>query len=158
MNTDTEDQIEIVKGDVVFLGAVGEIMQSAFDPAYGEAWTISQCNAIMGMPGTWLFLAEERGNPLGFALTRSGGGDAELLLIGVHKSHQGRGIGNKLLRAVIEEARRRNIERMFLEVRSCNPAIAVYRKTGFTKIGERHDYYRGKNGFVYDAHSYSLIL
>jgi len=152
------EEIRIVRGDAVALAAVGAIMASAFDPAYGEAWTVSQCSAIMGMPGSWLLIAEEDHVPIGFALVRSGGGDAELLLIAVHKTQQHRGVGGKLLEAVILDARRLEIERLFLEVRACNPAIGVYKSAGFSKVGERRDYYRGKNGLVYDAHSYRLVL
>jgi len=151
-------EIGIIRGDSVSLVAIGEIMESAFDAAYGEAWTVSQCSAILGMPGSWLLLAEESHQPSGFALTRSGGGDAELLLIAVKKMQQNRGVGEALLRAVIADARARGIERLFLEVRSCNPAIRVYKRAGFSKIGERRDYYRGKNGLLYDAHSYRLVL
>jgi len=150
--------IAIVRGDSISLGAIGEIMESAFDSAYGEAWTVGQCGAILGMPGSWLLIAEESNTPLGFALIRSGGGDAELLLIAVQKTQQNRGVGETLLRAVIADARARGIERLFLEVRSCNPAISVYKRAGFSKIGERRDYYRGKNGLLYDAHSYRLVL
>jgi len=158
MTMQADQEIRIVRGDAVSLGAVGEIMASAFDPAFGEAWTVSQCNAILGMPGSWLLIAEEKNTPLGFALTRSGAGDAELLLIAVHKTQQKRGVGARLLEAVIADARRREIERLFLEVRACNSAIGVYKRAGFLKIGERRDYYRGKDGSVYDAHSYKLVL
>lgn len=148
--------IRVVSVDASFLAPVMEIMRAAFDPAYGEAWTAGQCAGILASPGTWLMIAELDGRPAGFALTRAIVDEAELLLIAVHPEARRRGIGARLIAAVADAARRRGATSLFLEVRSNNPAIALYTEAGFSKVGERINYYRGTNGDLFDAHTYSL--
>lgn len=150
--------IRVASADATFLAPVMEIMRAAFDPAYGEAWTSAQCAGILASPGTWLMIAELDGRPAGFALTRVIVDEAELLLIAVHPEARRRGIGDRLIAAVAQAARRRGASSLFLEVRSNNPAIVLYTSNGFSKVGERINYYRGANGDLFDAHTYSLSL
>jgi len=150
--------VRVASADATFLAPVMEIMRAAFDPAYGEAWTSAQCAGILASPAAWLLIADLDGRPAGFALTRAIVDEAELLLIAVHPDARRRGIGAKLIAAVAQTARRRGVTRLFLEVRSNNPALGLYTSNGFTKIGERPNYYRGVNSDLYDAHTYSLML
>lgn len=158
MSTAAHPSIRISEANMTALGSVMEIMRAAFDPAYGEAWNAAQCAAILDGPGVWLLLAEYGGAPAGFALTRAIAGEAELLLIAVHPEARSNGVGAALLGAVLTDCRKRLVERVFLEVRACNPAISLYAGFGFSKVGERPNYYRGADGTLYDAHSYSLML
>ena len=59
-----------------------------------------------------------------------------------------------MLRAVIAEAQAGGIAHLHLEVRAGNDAVKLYAEQGFTKVGERRGYYRGKTGQVFDAHTY----
>ena len=151
----TLNMTELREGGAQDLPAVISVMQEAFDPRYGEAWTSSQCLGMLSLPGVWLTLASMDGRDVGFALVRSTGEEAELLLLATRPAARGRGIGGALLRAAIEEARDRRAATIFLEVRSGNDAIRLYQREGFGKIGERKAYYRGKNGQVFDALTYS---
>ena len=146
---------ELRAGGPQDLNQVSAIMQDAFDPRFGEAWTSSQCMGMLSLPGVWLTLASMDGRDVGFALVRSTGEEAELLLLATRPAARGRGIGGALLRAAIEEARDRRAATIFLEVRSGNDAIRLYQREGFGKVGERKAYYRGKNGQVFDALTYS---
>jgi ribosomal protein S18 acetylase RimI-like enzyme len=59
-----------------------------------------------------------------------------LLGMGVIAQYRGNGIGNALLRAVIESARARGLVRVELTVREKNlPALTLYRKVGFRVEG-----------------------
>jgi ribosomal-protein-alanine N-acetyltransferase len=52
-----------------------------------------------------------------------------------------------LLRALLQLARGRGAQRMFLEVRPSNgPAIALYHDEGFNEIGRRPRYYPARDG------------
>ena len=87
------------------LGEVGRIMpvmQRAFDPVYGEAWTQEQCVGLLTLPGTAMFLAEEDDHIIGFSLVRSVLFEAELLMIAVDPARQQAGIGRLLLNSVID--------------------------------------------------------
>lgn len=150
--------VRVASADATFLSPVMDIMRAAFDPAYGEAWTSAQCAGILASPGAWLMIADLDGRPAGFALTRAIIDEAELLLIAVHPDARRRGVGRKLIEGVARAARRRGVARLFLEVRSNNPAIMLYTANGFSKVGIRANYYRGGNGDLFDAHTYSLPL
>ena len=56
--------------------------------------------------------------------------------MGVLKDHRGQGIGERLLEATIDGARRFGLQKIELSVYSSNePAIALYRKLGFVEEG-----------------------
>lgn len=141
-------------GNARDIAAVEAIMLAGFDPRYGEAWTRNQCLGVMAMPGVRVTLAYVDDEPAGFAMVRSVADEAELLLLAVDPRQRRRGIGTALLRGVIAEAQAGGIADLHLEVRANNEAIALYTAQGFTKVGERRGYYRGKFGDVYDAHTY----
>jgi ribosomal protein S18 acetylase RimI-like enzyme len=74
-----------------------------------------------------------------------------VLGMGVAAAHRGAGIGSALLEACLAHAPKSNIEKIELTVFASNaPAIALYRKFGFTDIGVVRDY-RRLDGITYDA-------
>lgn len=84
------------------------------------------------------------------------GDDAELMTIGVAVSHQRRGIAARLLATLVDEAKKQGAARMLLEVRVDNdPALALYRRFGFTRMGLRKRYYQPGN---IDAYTMALDL
>lgn len=149
------NMIELRGGSVADLGVVETIMGEAFDPRFGEAWTRTQCLGIMSMPGVWLTLANLDGHPAGFALSRRIVDEAELLLLATLPGVRRRGVAAALLRSVLTEARDAGATRLHLEVREGNDAIKLYRASGFAKVGERRNYYRGSDGTAFHAFTYS---
>jgi ribosomal-protein-alanine N-acetyltransferase len=149
---------ELRAGGVQDLQAVNTIMQDAFDSRFGEAWTKSQCMGMLSLPGVWLTLASVADRDVGFALARSTGLEAELLLLATGVRARGRGVGGALLRAVISEAEGRGVKDLHLEVRAGNEAIRLYSREGFVKVGERRNYYRGKGGQLFDAQTFARKL
>ncbi|WNO54713.1 ribosomal protein S18-alanine N-acetyltransferase [Stakelama saccharophila] len=146
--------IGLRRGGPEDLVMVNEIMQQAFDPRYGEAWTPAQCAGMLSLPGSWLVLAEIDDEPAGFALVRATLEDGELLLLATSPDRRRRGVAATLLRAAMREAKERGVVNFHLEVRSGNPAVALYRREGFTRVGIRHNYYRGIHGDQYDAETF----
>lgn len=142
-------------GDARDAAIVDELMASAFDPQYGEAWTRSQCLGVLAMPGVRLLLAFADEEAAGFAMTRAVADEAELLLLAVAVEQQRRGVGGTLLRAVIDECAAAGVATIHLEVRAGNDAVKLYHAAGFAKVGERRAYYRGRDGRGHDAHTYA---
>jgi ribosomal-protein-alanine N-acetyltransferase len=149
----SDEAIRLADGRSTDLAAVMAIMNGAFSPRFGEAWTRSQCAGILPMAGVSLVLAHDNGNeePVGFSLFRTVADEAELLLLAVAPQHQHRGIGRRLLEQFVEQARAAGARRVHLEVRDGNPAVQLYRRAGFQPAGRRPDYYRGSDGRQYDA-------
>jgi len=66
--------------------------------------------------------------------------------LAVHPEMRGRGIGERLLQAGLEQAWIQGAEMSTLEVRPSNEAaIALYRKYGFELVGRRRAYYQDNN-------------
>jgi len=138
-------------GSLADLDALMGVMDESFDPRFGEAWTASQCAGLLPLPGVWLTLARHENAVIGFALARTVADEAELLLLAVRSSMQGRGVGQMLLERFTEQARERGAERVHLEVRDGNHALSLYRQANFTLVGRRRNYYSGHAGQTYDA-------
>lgn len=84
------------------------------------------------------------------------GEDAELMTIGVGKAYQRQGIAAELLGRLVGKAKRQGASRMLLEVRVDNePALALYQRFGFERMGLRKRYYQPEG---IDAYTMSLDL
>lgn len=143
--------IRIVEGGLADLPAVMAVMDDSFDPRFGEAWTASQCAGLLPLPGVWLALARDGDAVAGFSLARMVTDEAELLLLAVRRTEQGRGIGHALLADFAASASQRGVRRLHLEVRDGNPAAGLYEQDGYSLAGRRRDYYLGSDGRRYDA-------
>jgi ribosomal-protein-alanine N-acetyltransferase len=83
----------------------------------------------------------------GFAMLRLAADEAELLTIAVDPKWRGRGVGAALLNAGFADLMMSPATRMFLEVAADNtPALALYRRHGFSEIGRRDGYYARPDG------------
>ena len=147
-------------GDARDIDHVIHVMQLAFDPAFGEAWTRSQCAGILPMSGVALFVARSPDDDemIGFSLQRVIADEAELLLLAVAPSWRGRGIGRALLGQFADDARDRGAHRLHLEVRDGNPAVQMYRLAGFDLAGRRSKYYHGAGNQLFDALTFVRII
>lgn len=142
---------EIHRAGWAELDQVMEVMRSAFDPSFGEAWTRAQCAGILPMPGVTLTLATVGGEGAGFSLVRAVADESELLLLAVAPECRGAGIGTGLLEQFIDQGRTNGVHKLHLEVRESNPAVALYAGHDFRIAGRRSQYYRGKDGKKHDA-------
>lgn len=90
--------------------------------------------------GGEIFFAIDDGVPVGCcALVHHGNdnplGEWELAKMAVNQQSRGKGIGNRLMEALIAEACKRNIPRIYLEGNTrLKASIAMYRKFGFREI------------------------
>ena len=143
------------------LDAVMSVMDEAFDPAFGEAWTRRQISDALARPRTFCLLGHAPGNvgeAHGFALSRQVLDEEELLLIAVKPDWRKQGVGTRLLEELCRAASARGVLRLFLEMRDGNPAQAFYEHFGFTQIGRRPAYYRSAQGGPIDALTFAFAL
>jgi ribosomal-protein-alanine N-acetyltransferase len=85
--------------------------------------------------------------------------ESHILNICIHPQWQGRGLGLKLTRRLLNIARQHGAATAYLEVRIGNkPALGLYEKLGFVEIGQRRGYYPDRNQQREDALIMSLEL
>jgi ribosomal-protein-alanine N-acetyltransferase len=73
--------------------------------------------------------------------------EAHILNLCVDPSRQNRGIGQALLGKMLDNAKQKKVETVFLEVRPSNhSAISLYNKMGFNQVGNRKNYYPAHRG------------
>lgn len=151
-------EISIDAGSLLDIDAVMAVMDDSFDAAFGEAWTAPQCAGLIPMTGVWLTLARRGPTVIGFSLSRIVLREAELLLLAVRRGAQRSGAGRALLQAFLRNAAVRGADQVHLEVRDGNAAVNLYADAGFSQVGRRPAYYRGIDGQVYDALTFTRTV
>jgi [ribosomal protein S18]-alanine N-acetyltransferase len=115
------------------------------DAAFEDSWPLDLLAYELTHPRAFLLVAS-RGDdaPLpGYVLFHRVAGEAELLRLAVDPPERRRGIGRLLVERGLERLRRENVQVCFLEVRMDNePAIELYKRMGFERVGRRRGYYR----------------
>jgi ribosomal-protein-alanine N-acetyltransferase len=116
---------------------------------FAHPWSSMEIAALIANSSTVGAAALDpiNGRLRGFVLSRLAADEAEILTIAVDAALQGRGVGRALLSENLRQAGNAGAKAMFLEVAKDNiPALALYDRFGFTKVGERAGYYRRKDG------------
>ncbi|MDQ7878406.1 ribosomal protein S18-alanine N-acetyltransferase [Microbacterium sp. QXD-8] len=110
-----------------------------------DAWSEAMMRQELDSPHGWYVVDDEAGRLVGYAGLRAvaGAKDADIQTIAIADASRGRGRGRSILRALLEEAARRSVGHVFLEVRADNPvAQALYTSEGFAEIGRKPRYYQ----------------
>lgn len=85
---------------------------------------------------------ESKSTIVGFLIARNVSPEWELENIVVDSESHGKGIGTRLMNALLAQAKQTNSNAVFLEVRESNiPARKLYQKLGFEETGRRKSYY-----------------
>lgn len=99
------------------------------------------------------------GDSRAFALARIAGDEAELLTLACDPDHQRQGLAAACLTGLLEDASRRGVSRIFLDVAEDNQAaLRLYEKMGFERAGMRRAYYRRADGASVDAFVFQKTL
>ena len=98
-------------------------------------------DSLLAGHDAWRF-DDESGRMIGYAVLMWAPDEIHLLNLSVAGACQGRGLGERLLRWLAEEAHRRGAPALLLEVRPSNPvALRLYERVGMSRIGLRRGYY-----------------
>jgi len=119
-----------------------------FEP--GIAYSQRDLRRFLSIPGSESVIAESRGELAGFAIGYPDSPDlARVVTLDVAPSCRRRGLGEKLLDALLARLAASGARRVLLEVDVRNSgAIAFYRKLGFAQSGRLPSYYgRGLDAF-----------
>lgn len=105
-----------------------------------------------------LFLGQA-GQPAGFVISRRAADEAEILSVAMAREARGRGHARKLLASHLQGLAYAGVRTVHLEVENGNePALALYCRLGFAKVGQRQGYYVRPDGSRADAWTMSLAL
>jgi [ribosomal protein S18]-alanine N-acetyltransferase len=113
-------------------------------------WSLEQYEALFraSSPGRIALIIEEEGQQeetqvQGFVIARVVGGEWEIENIAIAGPARRRGLGTRLVGELLDLARARGAEAVFLEVRASNRAArTLYEKWSFTESGHRPRYYQ----------------
>jgi [ribosomal protein S18]-alanine N-acetyltransferase len=84
---------------------------------------------------------------VGFAASRIGADEGEILSIAIDPRCRGRGLSRNLLLTHLGHLAGRGVRTIFLEVEENNrPALSLYKRAGFAVVGRRERYYREPGG------------
>jgi ribosomal-protein-alanine N-acetyltransferase len=116
-----------------------ELMAALHRECFGEAaWSATSFAALFETSLVFGYLIESGG----LVLARAVADEAEILTIGVVPAVRRQGLARQMVALVIDEARTRGAQTLFLEVSARNtPACELYRAAMFDDCGRRRDYY-----------------
>ena len=121
------------------LATVSELDAKCFD---NDAWSDGFFMAELRSKTSKYIVGELDGKIIASAGVEIFMDEAEMTTFAVSPEFQGRGFGKKLLEEIIHVAKKFGATSMILEVRCSNiPALHVYQKFGFRKIGRIKNYY-----------------
>lgn len=116
-----------------------------------DAWPRKLWQGELASPYTWYLAVVPTDAPrevLGYAglLSLPSANDGDVQTIGLSEELRGHGLGRALMIQLHDEALRRGVREMYLDVRVDNPvAQGLYRSFGYQEIGVRKGYYQPDN-------------
>ncbi len=122
-----------------------KVENSCFD----RPWSFETLSFELHSPLCVLACEKRDGKIAAYALGRVIADEGELLRLGTSPQQRRQGLAEKTLGALLNKMREKGAARCFLEVRSRNvPAISLYEKRGFKRVGLRKKYYGDDDAIV----------
>lgn len=115
---------------------------------FSYPWPAADLEALLLAPTTYADGAFGKGGEmLGFVLSRRAADEAEILTIAVRPKRRGQGVAASLMKANMAQLQAAGAKAWFLEVEAQNAAaLALYKRFGFEKVGDRKSYYKKPDG------------
>lgn len=132
--------IVIEKAKTCNLQEIADIEKEIFS----TPWSLKNITDTFKNENNCFFVAKdsESGETVGHICLETVLDEGILTSVAVKEKYRNKGIAKKLMDSFIDEAKKRNIAFINLEVRASNaPAISLYEKYGFEKVGTRKNYY-----------------
>ncbi|MCP3474386.1 ribosomal protein S18-alanine N-acetyltransferase [Bradyrhizobium sp. CCGUVB1N3] len=115
--------------------------------SFARGWGEGEFESMMSERNTLVHRLRLGRKTIGFAVSRMGADEAEILSIAVDQAYRGRGLSRALLLTHLGHLAGRGVRTIFLEVEENNrPARALYDGIGFMVVGRREHYYKQANG------------
>jgi len=138
---------------------LAELHSCIFAGGPEQSWTAKDFADLLEIKGTLAFVISCDDQPAAMVLVRYILDEAEILTFGVIPEFRGQGYAGKLLTEMADVLQQKDVENIFLDVRTDNQnAIRSYEKAGYVISGKRNDYYYHSDGSKTDAYFMSLNL
>jgi ribosomal-protein-alanine N-acetyltransferase len=131
--------VRIRPGEPADLPAIDRIERASFADPWSQPVLLQE---LLASALRWPIVVEWENAVAGYLMAWRSADQLHILNIAVDPRLRRRGLGAALLDAALAEARRCGLVEVTLEVRRGNlSALALYRRYGFTQVGERPGYY-----------------
>ena len=126
--------------------SIKDILTTEFD----DFWNYEILKSELESTNSYFFVAKNiSGEIVGFAGIKIILDEADIMNIVIKKDFRNNGIGSLLLDYLISYSKSINLKTITLEVNEINiPAIKLYEKFDFEKLGIRKKYYNGENDAI----------
>ena len=132
-----ENSINIIPYKPEFCADVARLEAECFS----EPWSEKAIDESFRF-GTVFFLAETKGEIIGYVGIKPILDEGYITNVAVSKSYRRRGAARLLMKAVSDFAKAQGLASVSLEVRVSNvPAIALYESFGYKTVGKRKNFY-----------------
>ena len=128
--------VRVEKEHLVGLAALESI-------CFAAPWSAKALELLLGDAAMGLAWLDEDGAPVAYVGMVTVLDEGQITNVATHPSCRRRGLADKLLSALITQARARGLSTLSLEVRESNAAaISLYQKHGFAVVGRRNHFYK----------------
>lgn len=122
-------------GDV---SAIAELEKVCFS----DPWSENSIASEVENPLSYWLVAEVDGVVAGYVGSQTVLDASDMMNLAVSPDYRRQGIGQALVKALVEHLQQNKVIALLLEVRVSNtPAIALYESLGFEQVGRRPKYY-----------------
>ena len=126
-----------------------QLIEPHFESEFDKFWNINNLKNDFSNPNSTYFIAKLDDEIVGFAGILTICDEANIMNIVSKANKRHLGIGTKLLDALVDSAKNQNLKSITLEVNINNyPAINLYEKFGFKRIGLRKKYYNNTDDAI----------
>ena len=110
---------------------------------FSDPWSENSIASELNNPLSFWLVAMDEETVAGYIGSQSVEGESDMMNVAVHPDYRRRGIGEALVAKLVAALGEKGNHSLSLEVRVSNdPAIALYKKMGFSQVGRRPNYYR----------------
>jgi N6-L-threonylcarbamoyladenine synthase/protein kinase Bud32 len=130
------------------IGRIVAIEHACFPNPWTQGMFVDEL--VQGESRHWV-VADSPWGLVGYGGLMEAGDEGHVMNLAVRPDARGRGLGTAMLSWLIDEAHRRDLSRLTLEVRPSNAgAIDLYHRAGFREVGRRPGYYSdsGEDGLI----------
>lgn len=138
-------EFEIIRADISLFDDIVKIENACFE----SPWSENSVRAQLESEFAATFLLRKDGKSAGYITLTKALDEGQIDVLAVLPEFRRTGIAERLFGAVFEYCKKCGIEFLTLEVRASNtPALSLYEKLGFRRVGLRKKYYGGTEDAV----------